>query len=98
MPPSRAALHRRRHGARGTRCPASTRRSPGRSMNILVWHVHGSWLTAFVQGPHRYLIPVVADRGPEGRGRAETYVWPDSAVEVTAQEAADAQVDVVIMQ
>ena len=67
-------------------------------MNILLWHVHGSWTTAFVQGPHRYLIPVVPDRGPQGRGRAETYVWPDSAVEVTAQEAADAQVDVVIMQ
>ena len=67
-------------------------------MNILLWHVHGSWTTAFVHGPHRYLIPVVPERGPQGRGRAETYVWPDSAVEVTAEEAADADVDVVIMQ
>jgi glycosyltransferase involved in cell wall biosynthesis len=67
-------------------------------MNILLWHVHGSWTTAFVQGRHRYLIPRVPGRGPEGRGRAETYVWPESATEVTAEQAADADVDVVIMQ
>ena len=24
-------------------------------MRILLWHVHGSWTTAFVQGPHDYL-------------------------------------------
>ena len=27
-------------------------------MNILLWHVHGSWTTSFVQGKHRYLVPV----------------------------------------
>jgi glycosyltransferase involved in cell wall biosynthesis len=67
-------------------------------MNILLWHVHGSWTTAFVQGEHTYLLPVVADRGPEGRGRAQTWDWPPAAVEVTAEEAAVADVDVVIHQ
>ncbi|MDQ4029188.1 MAG: glycosyltransferase family 1 protein, partial [Actinomycetota bacterium] len=45
-------------------------------MNIFLWHVHGSWTTSFVQGRHRYLLPVLPDRGPEGRGRAETWDWP----------------------
>ncbi|MDX6722408.1 MAG: hypothetical protein QOD73_812 [Solirubrobacteraceae bacterium] len=67
-------------------------------MNVLLWHVHGSWTTAFVQGDHTYLVPVVADRGPEGRGRAETWDWPPAAVEVTAEEAAEADVEVVILQ
>ena len=67
-------------------------------MNILLWHVHGSWTTAFVQGPHRYLLPLLPDRGPDGRGRAQTWEWPASAVEVTPEEAAEADVDVVIMQ
>ncbi len=67
-------------------------------MNILLWHVHGSWTTAFVQGPHRYLLPVEPDRGPDGRGRAQTWEWPPNAVEVTPSEAAEAEVDVVIMQ
>ena len=67
-------------------------------MRILLWHVHGAWTTAFVHGRHEYLIPVLPDRGPDGRGRARTYRWPPSAVEVTPDQAADAQVDVVLLQ
>jgi hypothetical protein len=69
-------------------------------MNVLLWHVHGSWTTAFVQGRHRYLLPVLADRGPDGRGRAQTWAWPQDAIEVSREEAADraAEVDVVILQ
>jgi glycosyltransferase involved in cell wall biosynthesis len=67
-------------------------------VNVLLWHVHGSWTTAFVQGCHRYLVPVLPERGPDGRGRAETYEWPGSVVEVSPEEAARADVDVVILQ
>ncbi len=67
-------------------------------MRIFLWHVHGSWTTAFVHGRHEYLIPVLPDRGPDGLGRAQTYTWPDRAVEVTPEEAAEAEVDVVILQ
>ena len=67
-------------------------------MRILVWHVHGSWTTSFVQGPHEYLVPVVPDRGPNGRGRARTWRWPDSVVEVAPEELPDADVDVVVLQ
>jgi hypothetical protein len=67
-------------------------------MNILLWHVHGSWTTSFVHGKHRYLVPVTPDRGPYGLGRARTYPWPDSAVEVTPQELRRAEVDVVLLQ
>lgn len=67
-------------------------------MNVLVWHVHGSYLTALVQGPHRYLIPVLPDRGPDGRGRARTWEWPPSAVEVTPDQLAGEQVEVVVLQ
>ena len=67
-------------------------------MNVLLWHVHGSWTTAFVQGPHRYLIPVLPDRGPDGLGRARTWEWPQSAVEVRPDQAAGDEVDAVILQ
>ena len=67
-------------------------------MRILLWHVHGSWTTALVQGPHEYLLPVVPDRGPDGRGRARTWDWPASAVEVTREQAPATDVDVVILQ
>ena len=67
-------------------------------MRILLWHVHGAWTTAFVHGRHDYLVPVLPGRGPNGRGRAQTYEWPDNAVEVTPEAAGAADVDVVVVQ
>lgn len=67
-------------------------------MNVLAWHVHGSWMTAFVQGSHRYFLPVLPDRGPDGRGRAQTWSWPDSVVELPPEALADQPIDFVILQ
>lgn len=67
-------------------------------MRVLVWHVHGAWTTAFVHGDHTYLVPVTADRGPDGRGRARTYPWPDNAVEITPEQFPDEPIDVVVLQ
>jgi hypothetical protein len=72
-------------------------------VRVLLWHVHGSWTTAFVQGRHEYLIPVIGGpgpggRGPDGLGRARTWDWPASAREVTPHELGNEQVDVVVLQ
>ncbi|HZF91023.1 glycosyltransferase [Streptomyces sp.] len=67
-------------------------------MNILLWHVHGSWTTAFVQGPHTYLVPLLPDRGPDGRGRARTFSWPASVRELPPDELREAEVDLVVLQ
>jgi hypothetical protein len=67
-------------------------------MRVFMWHVHGSYQTALVHGQHEYLLPVLPDRGPDGRGRAQTWDWPANAVEVTPEEAAAADVDVVVVQ
>jgi Glycosyl transferases group 1 len=67
-------------------------------MKVLLWHVHGSWTTAFVEGAHEYLIPVVPGRGPDGLGRARTWQWPASAREVTPGQLREEDVDVVVLQ
>ncbi|GGM45398.1 glycosyl transferase [Micromonospora sonchi] len=67
-------------------------------MNILLWHVHGSWTTSFVHGKHRYLVPATPDRGPYGLGRARTYTWPESAAEISPEQLRSAEVDVAILQ
>jgi hypothetical protein len=41
---------------------------------------------------------MLPERGDDGRGRAQTWDWPPSAIEVTPEEAADADVDVVLIQ
>lgn len=67
-------------------------------MRILLWHVHGSWTTSFVHGGHDYVLPLVPGRGPDGRGRADTYPWPDNAREVPWDRLRDEPVDVVVYQ
>jgi glycosyltransferase involved in cell wall biosynthesis len=67
-------------------------------VRVLVWHVHGSWATSFLQGGHDYLLPVVPDRSADGRGRARTWQWPESAREVTPEGLRDEDIDVVVLQ
>jgi hypothetical protein len=67
-------------------------------VKVLLWHVHGSWTTAFVEGNHEYLIPVTPGRDPDGLGRARTWDWPASAREVTPAQLRTEDVDVVVLQ
>jgi Glycosyl transferases group 1 len=67
-------------------------------MKILVWHVHGSWLTSFVQGPHDYVVPVTPARGPYGLGRARTWDWPSSVTEAVPCRLREAGIDLVLLQ
>ena len=62
-------------------------------MNILVWHVHGGWMSSFVQGAHRYLLPATA-----GEGGRSGYDWPDAAEDTTPESLRGADVDVVVLQ
>jgi hypothetical protein len=81
-----------------TATATGVRRAEVTTKRVLLWHVHGSYTTALVQGPHTYYIPVLPDRGPDGRGRARTWAWPSNAIEVSPVEALDLDVDVVIVQ
>ena len=67
-------------------------------MRILLWHVHGSWTTSFVQGEHDYLLPVTPQRDSDGLGRARTWQWPDNVVEVPSTDLRDTDIDVVVLQ
>jgi hypothetical protein len=67
-------------------------------VRVLLWHVHGSWTTAFVQGKHTYHVPLTPDRDQWGRGRAATYPWPDSVTDVPVDELSTLDVDVLVLQ
>lgn len=67
-------------------------------MRVLLWHVHGSYTTAFVQGRHEYVVPVLPGRPEDGRGRARTWDWPASVVERPPEQLADPRPDVVVLQ
>src|SRR5258706_16074822 len=67
-------------------------------MKVLLWHVHGSWTTAFVRGGHDYVVPVTPERGPYGRGRARTWEGPANVVELPPESLAHEHFDAVILQ
>ena len=67
-------------------------------MRILMWHVHGSWTTSFVQGDHDYVLPLTPGRDADGLGRARTWDWPASVVEVPCEELRDTDFDFVLLQ
>lgn len=73
-------------------------RARSATKRIFFWHVHGSYATALVHGPHTYYIPVLADRGPDGRGRARTWDWPANAIEVTPAQARHLELDAIVLQ
>lgn len=67
-------------------------------MRILLWQVHGSWTTAFAQGPHTYLVPTLPGRGPDGLGRDGPWCWPASVREISPAKARETDFDVMILQ
>ena len=69
-----------------------------RPLRVLTWHVHGSYLLYLSRTPHTLVLPVREGR-PEGYGgRGGSFAWPDSVVEVRADEVATTELDVVLTQ
>jgi hypothetical protein len=67
-------------------------------MKILMWHVRESWATAFVNGLHDVVVPVTPDRGEDGRGLPDTYLWPPNVTEMPPEQLRDEAFDMVILQ
>jgi hypothetical protein len=69
---------------------------------VLTWHVHGSYLWYQSHVPVTWLLPVKSgEHGvrPTGYvGRGPTFDWPDSVVEVPAEQVRDLEIDVVLTQ
>ena len=100
---SRAIHASRRAAAEVVDAVGGSRRAPanrtgGGRMNILIWHVHGSWTTAFVQGNHEYLVPVTARSRPRRPGAGPHLGLARRVREVPPGELADDDVDVVVLQ
>lgn len=69
-----------------------------RRLNILIWHIHGSYLNALARIEHNWYLPVRPGR-PEGYGgRGPTFDLPDYVREVPAERVRELDLDLVIFQ
>jgi Glycosyl transferases group 1 len=69
-----------------------------RRLNILIWHIHGSYLNALARIEHNWYLPVKPGK-PEGYGgRGPTFDLPDWVHEVPAERVRELDLDLVICQ
>ena len=69
-----------------------------RRLNILIWHIHGSYLNTLARIEHNWYLPVKPGR-PEGYGgRGVTFDLPDYVREVSAERVRDLDLDLIIYQ
>lgn len=67
-------------------------------LNILIWHIHGSYLNSLARIEHNWYLPVKPER-PEGyMGRGTTFDMPEYMREVPAELVRDLHLDLVICQ
>lgn len=67
-------------------------------LNILIWHIHGSYLNTLARIEHNWFLPVRPGK-PEGYGgRGPTFDLPDYVREVSFDQARDLDLDLIIYQ
>ena len=69
-----------------------------RRLNVLIWHIHGSYLNALARVDHEWLLPLKPGR-PEGYGgRGRTFDVPQNMREIPADRVRGHDIDVVVLQ
>jgi len=69
-----------------------------RRLNILTWHIHGSYLNTLARIEHNWFLPIKPGR-PEGYGgRGPTFNLPNYVQEVPAEQVRDLKLDLLIYQ
>lgn len=69
-----------------------------RKPNVLIWHIHGSYLNYIVHASANFYLPTMPGR-PEGYGgKGMTFRWPDNVWEVPAEEVRHLPLDLVVHQ
>jgi hypothetical protein len=69
-----------------------------RPLNILIWHVHGSYLYYLTQAPHHFYLPSKPDRKGDYIGRWGHIPWGENVHDVPVDEVKDLDLDVIIFQ
>jgi hypothetical protein len=69
-----------------------------RSLRILTWHQHGSYLLYLTQAPHEFYLPVRPGRPHPYGGKSGPFPWPDNVHEIAAEDVRSARFDCILFQ
>ena len=69
-----------------------------RSLRILTWHQHGSYLLYLTQAAPEFYLPVKPGRPHLYGGRSGPFPWPDNLHEVAVEDVRTTQFDCILFQ
>lgn len=69
-----------------------------RRLNILIWHIHGSYLNALARIDHNWYLPTKAEKSEGYIGRGTTFNMPDNLIEVPHDQVRDLDLDLIVYQ
>jgi len=69
-----------------------------RKLNILIWHIHGAYLTAIAQAEHNWYLPKKAEPSEGYIGRGQDSTMPEYVREIPAEAVKDLDLDLIIFQ
>lgn len=67
-------------------------------LNILIWHIHGAYLTAITSAEHNWYVPINDERSEGYVGRGQDSTMPDYVREIPADEVRNLPLDMIIFQ
>ncbi len=67
-------------------------------LNILIWHVHGSYLYYLTQAPHEFYLPSKSDRKGDYIGKFGHIPWRNNVHDVPVENVKDLNIDCIIFQ
>lgn len=67
-------------------------------LNVLIWHVHGSYLYYLAHAPHDFYVLSKPDRPPGYTGRSGHIPWPKNVHDMPVQRLRDYKFDCIIYQ
>lgn len=68
------------------------------TLNILIWHIHGSYLAALTQTEHNWYVPIKPDRTEGYVGRGVDSTMPEYVREIPAEQVRQLALDLIIFQ
>lgn len=67
-------------------------------LNILIWHIHGAYLTAITQTEHNWYLPTKPDGSAGYIGRGNDSTMPGYVREISAEDVRHLDLDLIICQ
>ncbi|MDB5244122.1 MAG: group 1 glycosyl transferase [Spirosoma sp.] len=67
-------------------------------LNILIWHIHGAYLTAITSAEHNWYVPVNEQQTEGYAGRGKDSTMPAYVREVAAENVRNLPLDLIIFQ